>query len=273
MVSAVHNGSILSENKSRLDHTVRTCNGQLISLANPLMPNGILRRKTYFTRDNWRERVSPAFAAYWSSKKDLELFAGSKEVGFKEKFASLWKRVQDTDQVLSMEIARLPNPVSPRVWEAINAGLDGFETAPKSTRPGMAYAINPESSALFRYIIFLKFGITYRSLITAQDLERDPKALKKLQKAHHDLFRLKSGQLSLSDLKLKFKFDHFVLMVQGLDLGLRKLNPIELSRCLDEICPCNKRHSIERMRKFRTSVKKAVEGLLSDKSKTYKTLN
>ena len=270
MASTVHKSSWLSEDSYKIAHTIGACNEQLMSPANSLMTKGTLKKRTYFTRDNWRERVSPAFAAYWSTRKALELFAGSTEEGFKERFAGLWKKSQDAEQVLSQEIAQIPDAVSPRIWNAITAELDGLEAVPRSTEEGMVYAINPESSILFRYITFLKFGITYRSLITALDLDGDAEADDKLRKVHIDLSRLKSGELSFKDLKLKFSLVHFILIVQGLELGLENLNQIELSKCLDEICPCKQKHSVDGMKKFRTSVKKVIRDLLSDKSKTYK---
>jgi len=43
----------------------------------------------------------------------------------------------------------------------------------------------------------------------------------------------------------KTQYDHFTLMVQGLDFGLNRLNEFELAACLDDICPCAQRHSVE----------------------------
>jgi len=168
----------------------------------------------------------------------------------------------------TIQSAKLHDPISPRVWKAINADLDGIQTEITGAEGGMAYAVNPESSVVFRQMVFLKFGITYRGLITEVDLENSARAYAKLQKVHLEMFRLKSG-MSHRDLKLKFNYDHFFLMVQGLDLGLNKLNPRELAACFDELCPCDRRHSVEYIRKFRTRVRKAVKTLLSDETKTY----
>jgi len=234
------------------------------------MGKGIVKRKAYFTRDNWPERVSPAFAAYWSARKALDLIAWSKEGELKERYDKAWEQLCDASRAVPDEIVKLPEPVSPRVWKVIYAQLDGFETELKGTEPGMTYAVNPESSVFFRLIAFLKFGVTFRRLITAVEFEGSSAAYIKLQKVHYDLFRLKYRKVVFKDLKLKFSLDHFSLMVQGLDLGLNTLNPIELARCFDKLCPCGKRHSVEYMRKFRTRVRRAIKDLLSDETRTYK---
>jgi hypothetical protein len=145
-----------------------------------------------------------------------------------------------------------------------------MRTEAESAEPGVAYPDNPGSNFFFRLLIFLKFGITYRRLMTAISLERSSEAYTKLQKVHHDQFRLLSGEKSLEDLKLKFSHRHFHFMVQGMDFGLNNLNPIELTNCFNDICQCARRHSAEYMRKFRTSVRKVAKQLLADKAATHR---
>ena len=61
------------------------------------------------------------------------------------------------------------------------------------------------------------------------------------------------------DLKLKFNWDHFSVIIQGLDFGLDRLTAEELADCLSEICPCGQRHSLEYLKKVRTSIKQACD--------------
>jgi len=77
-----------------------------------------------------------------------------------------------------------------------------------------------------------------------------------------------TGRKPLGGLKLKFKYDHFVLMVQGLDFGLDKLNELELAACLNEICPCAQRHSVEYLKKLRALIQKTCKALVSGADRT-----
>jgi hypothetical protein len=236
------------------------------------MRKGIVKRKTYFTRDNWRERVNPAFVGYWSATKRMGL-AGRipDQIESKSEWQLGFQDLAPFSRSVPEEIAKNPNPISPRVWAKIYAGLDG-EREMILTEPGVSYATSLDYSGIFRMLVFLKFGLTYRNLMTAIDLDRSAEAYKKYQKVHFDMFRFKCLGFKLEDLKLRFQYHHFTLMVQGFDFGIPSLNEEELAKCFDAICPCNKRHSAPYMKRLRREIRKAVAQLLDDGSKTYKAI-
>ncbi len=51
-------------------------------------------------------------------------------------------------------------------------------------------------------------------------------------------------------------------MTQEFDFGLQKLTADAMAECLDEICPCDKKHSPEYLKKIRIAIKKACEYLI-----------
>jgi hypothetical protein len=125
---------------------------------------------------------------------------------------------------------------------------------------GKAYITNPEASSFFRTLVFLKYGVTFRELVT--EIEGDPKAYKKWLKVHEDFYRLRSGKRSFDDLQLKFNMTHFQVIEQGLRYGLKDLNQWELEDCLNDICPCgSQQHSAEYVSKLRTRITKALASL------------
>jgi hypothetical protein len=103
-------------------------------------------------------------------------------------------------------------------------------------------------------LVFLKHGITFRELIRQIDIDKDPSAHRKLMAVLRIYWRLLSG-VEFKDLKLKFELDHFGIITQGVDFGIDKLTPDESAACLDEICPCWQRHSLEYLKKLRTRIK------------------
>lgn len=236
------------------------------------MKKGIVKRRTYFTREKWRERVNPAFVSYWSAMKKMN-WAGRIPDPIQSKAAWQlgYEALAPASRLLPEEIAKIPNPVSRQVWTKIFAGLDG-EQEMILTESGVGYAQNLESNCVFRMLVFLKFGITYRNLVTSIDLDHDVEAYKKYQKVHLDMFRFKCQGFNFEGLKLKFHYHHFAIMIQGFDLGILSLNEEELAKCFDEICPCNQKHSGPYLKQLRTKMGKAVARLLSDGSKTYKTI-
>lgn len=165
--------------------------------------------------------------------------------------------------VASREVARerekLKDQVSPKVWKAINARLDG-DSEPSAPQPGKGYVTNPEDEGLFRQLVFLKHGVTYRQLMV--ELEKRPTTYRKLLLVHEDYQRLRTGKASLRDLKLKFQFYHFQIIIDGLDFGLATLNEFEFAECFDHICPCRQKHSVEYMKKLRIRVKRAIHQVL-----------
>ena len=87
-----------------------------------------------------------------------------------------------------------------------------------------------------------------------------------------DYYRLLTGRVPLADLKLKFNYDHFTLIVQGLDFGLNRLNEFELAACLDEICPCAQRHSVEYLKRLRRLIRKTCDLLVSVENRSSWTI-
>jgi len=120
---------------------------------------------------------------------------------------------------------------------------------------------NPEASAVFRILVFLKYGVTFRELVRQIDIEIDPAAHKKLMAVHRDFWQMKTGS-RIQDMKLKFNWDHFDLIAQGLDFGFEILDASELAECLDEICACAKKHSPEYLKKLRARISRVCGQLL-----------
>ncbi len=79
---------------------------------------------------------------------------------------------------------------------------------------------------------------------------------------HRDFWRGGSG---FHNLKLKFSLDHFQIITEGLDFGFDKLTADELADCLDEICPCDQKHSPEYLKKLRTRIKQACDLVLTQR--------
>jgi hypothetical protein len=129
---------------------------------------------------------------------------------------------------------------------------------PMSEQPGKTYITNPESCYMFRTLVFLKYGITFRELVC--QIERDPEAYQKLMRVHEDYRRFRWGR-SLDRLKMKFNLTHFQIISQGLDFGLKELNQEDLAECFDEICPCSKPHSSDYLKKLRAQIIKACMSL------------
>lgn len=127
----------------------------------------------------------------------------------------------------------------------------------------IGYPINPEFSPVFRQLVFLKYGVTFRELIRQIDMDKDERAHRKLMSIHRDYWKLLTG-FPLKNFKLKFSWDHFGIMTHGFDFGLDKLTPDELAECLDEICPCEQWHSPEYLKKLRIRIKQASEMLIGD---------
>jgi hypothetical protein len=212
-------------------------------------------KRRYFENTDWRLGVNHGFAEYWSAlKKFNQIDASDRERRERARYES-----EAASRRLAEEVAKLQNPIYANVWQEILKPLDG-EVWPGGGEPGRGYAVNPEGSSFFRTLVFLLLGTTFRELIT--ELDNDPRVYAKLLKVHTAHYRFLAGEGSFRDLKLKFQIDHFSIMVQGLDFGLETLNQWQLAKCFDEICSCGRhRHSVEGLKRFRTSVKKACKRL------------
>jgi hypothetical protein len=218
-------------------------------------------KRKYFAREEWRQRVNPVFVKYWNASKRFHAV----DINDRKKWKKAFNEMGAASRLLAEEESKIQNPRFTRVWREILRPLDG-EVWPGGGEAGKGYAVNPESSAFFRDLVFLILGVTFRELIV--QLERDPGRYPKLLKVHRAYYRFRAGKTSFRDLKLKFHFDHFSIMVQGLDFGLGGLNESELAACFDEICPCGRyRHSVGFLTKFRTSVKQACERLRESMNK------
>jgi hypothetical protein len=218
-----------------------------------------MKRKT-FERNEWRRRVNPVFVRYWSAiKRERRVDAHDRK---ECKYAH--DEVAVASRLLATEQSKIQNSNYSRIWPEIIRPLDG-EVWPGSGEPGKRYAVNPEASAFFRDLVFLKFGITYRELITLA--ENDQKAHRMLLRVHRDYFRFRWSGNGFDNLRLKFNLNHFEIIAQGLDYGLDRLNEFELGSCLNEICPCAQRHSTEYLKKLRARMKKACGRLLESAKK------
>jgi hypothetical protein len=222
-----------------------------------------------FIRADWRKRVDPAFAAYWSvMKKNGALSKIKDEKEADRKFREWVKEFAAASRALDEIRSQIRDSIAAKIHQAVLQRLDLEEpvTVPeppmgRGREEPLVYAQNPESSAIFRQIVFLKYGITFRQLIHQIDIDRSPDAHRKLMAVHLDYWRLHSG-IRFENLKLKFRYKHFKIMVDGLDFGLDGLNPDELAECLDEICPCGQKHSSEYLKKLRARIKQACNRLL-----------
>jgi hypothetical protein len=208
--------------------------------------------RRYFESVEWKDKVNPAFAQYWKARKRYGLVDPEDQT---ERGPAL-EEWNSASRLLADEQSKLKDPIYTTVWEEIARPLDG-EVSPGRGDGPKGYAVNPESTVAFRQLTFLTLGITFRQLITL--LEEDLSVYSKLLKVHRAYWLTRKG--SFRDLRLKFHSDHFSIMVQGLDFGLRRLNEWELALCFDEICPCDQRHSAESLKKFRTGVTRACKRL------------
>jgi hypothetical protein len=218
-------------------------------------------RRRYFSRNEWRERVSPALAQYWTAAKTMQALSKTQDSQEKER---VFRKTFDEMAAASRQVPA-PKGMSALVWPAIFAGLDGEGKV--TGEAGKAYITGPESSVFFRELVFLKYGITYRELMVELEKDKSKSNYRKLMGVHEDFHRLRTGTAGFDGLKLKFNMTHFQIMVQGLDFGLLDVNEGELAACFDKICPCAQRHSVEYLKKFRTRVKRACEHILSSTQK------
>jgi hypothetical protein len=225
----------------------------------------ISRARLGFSREGWRPRVHPAFAGYWKSLKKNRALAKIKDQKESESKLQEWAReFSVASRALDEAIDGIRTPVGLKIQSAILKRLDieGPLFVPPSI-PGQEatfYPGNPESSPIFRKLVFLKYAITFPELIYQIDIEKNASAHRQLMAVHRDYWRLKSG-LAFKDFKLKFSMDHFDIITHGADFGLSNLTPDELAECFDEICPCGLKHSPEYLKKLRTRIKHASKSL------------
>jgi hypothetical protein len=219
------------------------------------------RRRTFAVRNEWRARVTSGFVRYWSAMRANHALARIRDrTEQKRAFRRSYEELIKASHDLQREQQKITDGISAKVWLAISALLDG-EGEFRGGGSGKAYVTSPESNSLFRELVFLKYGITYRELMV--EVEKNPSAYRDLLSVHNDFSRFLAGKLKMCDLKLKFRFIHFQMMVQGFDHGILDLNAWELASCYDEICPCGQKHSVDYLKKLRLRVYKACLRLLA----------
>jgi hypothetical protein len=212
---------------------------------------------TRLLSDEWRARVNKAYVRYWLAKKANGALV---KITDRKKQTAAWKRnykrLCSTTRLLNEELAKIKEPEFANAASEIVKPLDGepwpwrFEG-----KPGRGYLTNPEACPVFRTLVFLKFGVTFRELVC--ELELGPKAFDKWKKVHAAYHKIRWKDGSLDTLKMKFNSTHFQIIAQGLDFGLKGLNEWELAHCLDEICPCSQKHSHHSLKKLRAQIIKA----------------
>jgi hypothetical protein len=221
------------------------------------------RRRSFTVRNAWRDRVTPAFVRYWSAMKANHAILKIRDRGEQARaFRHSYEELKKASHDLHREQQKITDGISARIWRAISAPLDG-EGEFRGDETGKIYFTSPESNDLFRELVFLRHGITFRELIVKLEVEKNPIAYRQLSQVHYDYYRFLANELRMEDLKLKFNFNHFHLMVEGFDHGIPRLNEWELASCFDEICPCGQRHSVEYMKKFRMRARRACNRLLT----------
>jgi hypothetical protein len=211
--------------------------------------------------EKWRERVSPVFVRYYRALKANAAIGGIKDrKAAKEAFDRQYKELCAATRSMNEEAAKIASSRGNDTGADILKPLDGEVWPwPLTGESGKAYLTNPEACSLFRTLVFLKYGVTFRELVT--EIERNLKAYRKWIRIHEDYYRLRSGN-RFDDLQLKFNLTHFQVIVRGFAFGLKRLNQWELADCLDEICPCgSEQHSPEYLGKLRTRIGKALESL------------
>jgi len=220
-----------------------------------------------FPRQGWSKRVYPVFQRYWlARRKNRELpGSGNPDRKFQQWFREFSAASREMDDVLS----RIKNPIRTRVMAAVLKPLD-IEGRHRIDLPWtgadgelISYPVNPEASGLFRMLVFLKHGTTFRELIHKVDIEKDDSAHKKLMSVHRDYWAVLTTK-HFEDLKLKFNWDHFEIITHGLDFGLDGIDEYELADCLDNICPCRQKHSATYLKKLRTAIKQTCNRLIRE---------
>ena len=229
------------------------------------------RRKTAKSdpTNSWREKVEPVFVEWWSCQKRAAELPKTKDPN---KLAE-WREDLDRLKPIIDEARQQKQRIAGPLFEEIYRGMktETRAIAPERTehRVQMLASENPESSEIFRLLVFLKYGLTFRELIVKVDFETSRGAHLKLMAVHGAYWKLlKEGFEAIDKLKLKFNARHFFIITDGLDFGMDKLTPEELADCLDEICPCGQPqpHSVDYFKRVRREIKQACARYGQDRS-------
>lgn len=214
-----------------------------------------------FARGSWRDKIHPTFAAWCYVQRRNRALGKIKDLDeLKRKLREWQKKAAPLSRAIIEARNRIKDSVGAHLLAEIARGTDteGPDIVPpvRDGEEGNVYAENPESSPFFRQLVFMKYGVTFHDLIHEMDMGKNEVAHRKWMAVHRDYWKMTSGH-GHKDLKLKFNWDHFWVIIQGLDFGLNELTPEELAECLDEICPCGLRHSAGYYKKVRTGIKQA----------------
>jgi hypothetical protein len=116
-------------------------------------------------------------------------------------------RSRVTTRLLNAELAKIKRPEFANAALEIAKPLDGEPTRWRLRgKPGAGYITNPEACPMFRTLVFLKYGVTFRELVC--ELEHSPQAFDKWKRVHIAYHKIRWGDGSLDTLKLKFNFTH-----------------------------------------------------------------
>ena len=146
------------------------------------------RARPGFKRPSWSVQVHPAFVNYWKAyRKNRGLPHIEDENVSRQKFEEWFAEMSVASRAFQQARELISTPVGARLTETILKPLD-FErlnaSGSSSSRPADLEGIdqfpqNPEASSIFRTIVFLKYGITFRELIRQIDFDKKPDAHKK----------------------------------------------------------------------------------------------
>src|SRR6516165_5893764 len=129
-------------------------------------PNNLMKKnltkKRYFGRMDWRGRVNPVFVRKWSADKSLrQVHLISDQEQQRVEFQRAFEEQRVVSHLMRDEQSKLTSSIASRVWGRILEPLEG-ETAFQTPESERAYALNPEASNMFRILVFLKHGVTFR---------------------------------------------------------------------------------------------------------------
>src|SRR6516225_9756350 len=134
---------------------------------------------TRLLSNDWQARVNRVYVGYWLAIKANRSLA---KIPDKKKQAAAWNRNYKelcvTSRLLNAELAKIKKPEFTNAALEIAKPLDGEPTRGRlKGKPGAGYITNPEACPIFRTLVFLKYGVTFRELVC--ELERSPKAFDK----------------------------------------------------------------------------------------------
>jgi hypothetical protein len=233
-----------------------------MSSLNPNVKSKDPRRRK--ARLPWQQQVNPAFSDWWRARKENRELGGIPDDKRADgAFHRNFKRMCEAQRRLLQE-PRRPDSITSAAWSAILAPLDGevwpWPVSDPNIKPKDSYAQNPEANSIFRTLVFLEHGITFRELATRAETDREAHDM--LLRVHRDWYRMRWEGRSFEAMKLKFDLDHFQIILDGMDYGLNKLDEAELAKCLDDICPCGQpMHSPAYLKKLRVEIIRACRNL------------